>query len=499
MAWSYGVYNVRTGGLVVKVQPSSVSWKATLAGTGTGSFGFVLTDPTTVPAGFLARDLFQTKDRAIAVIWDDTYVAYAGVIGRASYARATGIVTVETDELRAAVFRKRFTGRAADYGTSWNMNVSLGVRDAAHSIVGRSLGLGAGYGLPVVVKGDMTPTPSLVPSWWSWGTLASLIPSTVDPSGYAIQVACGTGGWESARSARGPVVSVTPGQTVRVRVTAGSQGGADSVGRVLVEWGTAGSPPSSERFTNVATLTQGSVYVVDTTITVPAGTTRARFSVGVNAGSTGSWYFREFDVRPIYTANPFEREIRYWETVTVDSLLAEIEAQGVVAYFTPIATDEGRIVWQLAVEENPNLGLTNLPVSVPHSSVTDLSVTVDGAKQATAVIAVGKGSGADMKARVASSSVVSSAREVKVDAKDTDKAAELQRVASQGLLEMSDPVEQWSLKVMLGDDLPPAAVAPGMLLDLPIYGDPWIPDGPVEKAVVSLSGDASLVVTPEVQ
>lgn len=496
--WSYGVHNLSTGGLIANVFPSSVSWTRRLSGTGTGSFDFKLTDPAAVPAGD-ARDFFKPKDRAVSVRWNDEFVAYAGVVTKSVYDRSTGVLSVSTDELRSAVFRKRFTGRADNYGSSWNLNINTRVHDAVHAVVARSLGQGTGYGLPVLTYGDMTPPPSLVPSSWLWGAYASVIPSTVDPTGYAIQILCRAAtGDENDRAALGPEVTVSAGQSVQYRVTAGPQDGADSDAAVEVRWyGASGLIGTS---TAQSLTVAAGVQVVDTTVTAPAGATSARARFIVGAGSAGSWYFREFDVRPVRTTGPvFTREVRYWETVTVDSLLEEIEAQGCLVDFSPDVTPEGRLVWVMVVAVNLDRGLTSLSVDASESRITGLSVTTDGAKQATAVLAVGKGSGADMRTGYDSSTAGTSARDVKLDAKDTDRPADLQVAAREELKVLVDPIEQWSFSVRVGEDFSPWQVRPGRALDLSVFGDPFIPDGHRTKTVIALAGDASLTVTPEVQ
>jgi hypothetical protein len=495
--WSYSVHNVTTGGLLGNVFPESVSWTRRLTGTGTGTFSFKLTDPDVVPPGD-ARDFFRTKDRAIAVRWNDDYVAYAGVISRTDYDRASGVVSVDTAELRSDVFRRRFTGRVDNYGASWNLNIDTSVYDAAHAVVARSVGLGTGYGLPIITNGDMTPPPSLVPSMWLWGAYASVVPSSFDPTGYAIQVLCRAAtGDENDRAAIGPEVAVSAGQSVRYRVTAGPQDGADAAAAVEVRWYGAGGLISTS--TAQSLTVAGGAQVVDTTVTAPAGATSARARFIVGAGTTGSWYFREFDVRPVRTSPTFTRDVRFWETVSVDSLLEEIEAQGCQIDFVPDVTPEGRLIWTLVPAVVLNRGLTSLPIDAPESRITDLSVTLDGAKQATGVLAVGKGSGADMRTGYDSSTAGTSAREVTLDAKDTDRPADLQVAAREALKTLVGPVEQWSFKVRCGDDFSPYKVRPGMHVDLSVFDDPWLVDGHRDRMVIALAGDTSLTVTPEVQ
>ena len=198
-------------------------------------------------------------------------------------------------------------------------------------------------------------------------------------------------------------------------------------------------------------------------------------------------------------AGTFSRKARYYETVTIDDLLSEIEAQGVTIDFNPDLTADGDLAWVMVTGQSLDRGVTSLSVDAPDSPIRGLSVTDDGAKQSNGVLALGKGSGKEMKAGYATSTAGGSARDSKITLKDESNAIALGLAASAEMGSRLRPTEQWSFKVRVSDVVTPWMLRPGRVLDVSVFGDPWIPDGHRDLTVIAISGDGSLFVTPEVQ
>lgn len=202
-------------------------------------------------------------------------------------------------------------------------------------------------------------------------------------------------------------------------------------------------------------------------------------------------------VLPPHTAGELSRQIRFYETLSIDDALREVEDSGAQVDFEPTLTTDGHLRWQVTVGDIDR-GVVDLVVGAPQSPVTGLTVRVNGDKQASGVLALGKGQGEDMMTAYATDGSANVPALVqKVDAKDFDRVEEVARVAQQAITDAVWPVEQWSFGLNL-EHLDPALVRPGMRVRVDVRGDVWIPDGQREFQVTALSGDLTMQVSPEV-
>jgi len=206
---------------------------------------------------------------------------------------------------------------------------------------------------------------------------------------------------------------------------------------------------------------------------------------------------------PADGAGTLSRGVDYFETVTIEDLLLEVEDQsGVTVDFRPYLSGNS-LRWEArAVGTTQTFGTTDLPVSPPGSRVTGLTVQGDGKKQVTGVLALGNGTGEDMLTAYAPTSGSGATeipvRDEKRESKDLKTAAQLQRFADAEYAKWSKVREQLSFKVRADDELTPAFVQVGRLLRMDVRGDPWLPDGVRSQRVIALAGDMGLGLTPEV-
>lgn len=208
---------------------------------------------------------------------------------------------------------------------------------------------------------------------------------------------------------------------------------------------------------------------------------------------------------PADGSGTLSREVDFFEAITISDLFAEIEDQtGATLDFRPYYTSGGVLRWEArSLAPTTTVGVSDLPVTVPESRVVGLKVSVDGSKQVTGILALGNGTGEDMRAKYAplsgSGATVIPVRDERREAKDLETDAQLQRFADAEYAKWKDPVEQWSFTVRLDDDLGPDLLQAARLLRMDVRGDEWILDGLYQQRVIALAGDMTLAVRPEVQ
>ena len=203
-------------------------------------------------------------------------------------------------------------------------------------------------------------------------------------------------------------------------------------------------------------------------------------------------------------AGPLERQVDFFETMTINDLISEIEDEaGVTVDFRPYVTSGGLLRWETRVIGPETVyGVTDLPVTVEGSRVTNLQVVEDGSNQVTGILALGNGTGEDMLTAYAptggSGATAIPVRDEKRTAKDTKKKANLQRFADAEYAKWSVVREAWAFSTVVDDNLTPDMLAPGRQLRMDVRGDEWLTDGLRTRRVISLSGDLSMTLTPEV-
>lgn len=221
------------------------------------------------------------------------------------------------------------------------------------------------------------------------------------------------------------------------------------------------------------------------------------------AQSPSSEWTLPIDLPPDGTG-PLARSVDFYETVTIDDLLKEIEEQAnVTVDFRPYVTSAGLLRWETRVVGPATVyGVTDLPVTVEGSLVNGLRVVEDGTKQVTGILALGNGTGEDMLTAFAptsgSGATAIPVRDEKRSSKDLKDKPALQRFADAEYAKWSVVRESWSFNAMLGDNLTPEQLSPGRQLRMDVRGDDWLPDGLRTRRVIALSGDLSMTVTPEV-
>lgn len=150
--WGAWIYQTRTGSLELPVELSQSRWTRLLSGEGTGTH--------TVPVRNIPRTLRDEVTRgntySLAVTWNDSYVAYAGVIlGRRKVDR-TGEYVLRTKELPAAMFHKRMTFGVNQYNpATGQLSVSnRSYSGAVRAVLTAAMAPSSEWVLPIDLPGD---------------------------------------------------------------------------------------------------------------------------------------------------------------------------------------------------------------------------------------------------------------------------------------------------------------------------------------------------------
>lgn len=167
--------------------------------------------------------------------------------------------------------------------------------------------------------------------------------------------------------------------------------------------------------------------------------------------------------------------------------------------FEPQWSDAGTLKWVMrsGTDAAPKLsgGTTDWYMNVKERKLFNVSFAEDASQQATSVLAVGKGSEADMKVAYARVDSSLPALERIEPYKDIDDQNILQSHADADLATFKSPTEQWSAS-MLAENLP---MQLGSTMRLYFKGDPGASDGWHDLRVIGLSGDTSETVRVSLQ
>lgn len=206
---------------------------------------------------------------------------------------------------------------------------------------------------------------------------------------------------------------------------------------------------------------------------------------------------------PADASGTYSKAVKNYDVAFIESLLAQIEAEGYEIGFRPYLDSGFSLRYQVQVSPQITLGgAVTLPVSVKKSRVKSFKVVEDGSALLTGVFVVGNGTEADMSTGWAGTGGMSGMpiRDASISAKDVRDAAALNRIAAAEIAARVSPIVQRSFSVQVDDTFTPEFVSPGRLLDMDVRGDAWVGDGMERYRVVSVRGDyGSLTVTPEVQ
>ena len=219
------------------------------------------------------------------------------------------------------------------------------------------------------------------------------------------------------------------------------------------------------------------------------------------ATSLGPGY--ELAIAPNASGGPgagghWRREIHYYEVISVDDLLAEAEAQGVLIDFAPDLRADGSFAWVLVTARDLDRDVTPLVVGAPYSPVTSLTAVRSSRDRRSGVLSLGKGEGMDMKTGYAQGQEGRIARDGTLDLKDEEDVPQLMLAAQEEQKLLRNAATKWTLGVELGDQLRPWDMRVGRTLEIHTPGDPYLVDGPRDKVVLAVSGGMGNELTVEV-
>lgn len=190
---------------------------------------------------------------------------------------------------------------------------------------------------------------------------------------------------------------------------------------------------------------------------------------------------------------------RWYEVVTIEDCLGEIEKEGWEIDFYPTFDSTRKLSHVVRVGKPITGNLIDFNMTAASMPVTDLSVVTDGASQLTGVFVTGNGTGVDIVSGWAgnSGSTGIPIRDAPRSGNSEQSVAALTRIAEAYLADWDLPIEQWSFSLNLHGESP-LSVRPGEQVKFITRADPWIVDADRVFRVVAISGNMSLSVKPEV-
>lgn len=190
------------------------------------------------------------------------------------------------------------------------------------------------------------------------------------------------------------------------------------------------------------------------------------------------------------------------EGLTVENMLAQIEAEGIEIGFAPSIDANGYLRWTTQVGAPIMTGTPFLlPANAPGTIVMDPWSEEDYAEQYTGLLGFGKGYGED-RPWTYSPRVGDGIGDLPVMDTRTnfDRLTDQTRLNKANDVEFASrqlPIEQWDYRLFIGGT-GPAIAAPGRVHDLHTYGSLFNNDGSHLLRVDALSGGLNLTVEPEV-
>lgn len=231
-----------------------------------------------------------------------------------------------------------------------------------------------------------------------------------------------------------------------------------------------------------------------------AAAVRVVLNAAMKGGAVPGWEL-PIDL-PTDSAGGFSAAWRHDEGLTVENMLAQIEADGVDIDFAPYITSAGMLRWETRVGNPITVGTPfTLPVRAPGSIVMNPESDDDFSDQYTGLLGFGNGYGED-RLWTFSPRTGDGIGDLPV----MDTRTNFDRINDQTRLDAANDaeyakkhvsLEQWDYSLYIGG-IGPAMAAPGRLHDLHTYGSLFNLDGGRALRVDALSGGLNYVVKPEV-
>jgi hypothetical protein len=194
----------------------------------------------------------------------------------------------------------------------------------------------------------------------------------------------------------------------------------------------------------------------------------------------------------------FSAAWQYEERLNWQDHLVQIEQDGSEIDFRPYIDGSGYLRWETRVASAITSGAaTDLAAKAPGSRVTGLRVRDNYSRQVTGVRGYGKPGTVPKWQEYPPGGTPVSVRDVWVNFGDIP-SNRLQAAVDAEFYPRVAATRQWSFGLNVFP-MGPELAAPGRLLNLALYGDPFIADGKYATRVVSVRGDLSFNVRVEAQ
>ncbi|WP_417555587.1 hypothetical protein [Microbacterium sp.] len=229
-----------------------------------------------------------------------------------------------------------------------------------------------------------------------------------------------------------------------------------------------------------------------------SGAVRAIVDKAVQGNTTIGWDL-PIDYPPD-GAGGFSAVWRMEEGLTIEDMLTQMEEDGAEIDFAPYITPTGYLRWEVRVASRIQVGVPFLLAArAPGTIVADLETDEDFVRQRSGLLGFGGGSGQDRKWAWAGGGIAGMpVRDERISFPDITTQPRLQAAVDADYESRLTPTNQWKLTLFIGGTGPEIA-EPGRVLDMHVFGSAFIEDGSHKQRVIAARGDASLMVTPEVQ
>jgi hypothetical protein len=213
---------------------------------------------------------------------------------------------------------------------------------------------------------------------------------------------------------------------------------------------------------------------------------------------TSGWYY-PIDL-PADGAGSFTAAWKWWQKLTIEDLLKQVEDEGQEVLLRPYLTAGRQLRFQTIVAPAAVSGKSYFHLQAEDRPLSGVHYTLSGVDQVTGVQGLGSGTGQDQAYAVAGNmTFLIPARDVKITFNDLT-GDRLQAATDTARDRMRDPVAQWSIDAFTFDDkYGPEHALTGRAWQIESKGDPVIPDETHQLRVISASGSWSHQIKVGVQ
>lgn len=203
---------------------------------------------------------------------------------------------------------------------------------------------------------------------------------------------------------------------------------------------------------------------------------------------------------PADGAGTFSANWKWWQKLTIEDLLKQVEAEGYEVVLRPYLTAGRQLRFQTLVAPTVTIGQSYFHLQAEDRPLSGLHYKVSGAQQVTGVHGLGAGTGQDQESAVAGNETfLVPARDVKIKFPDLT-GTRLQAATNAARDAGRNPKVQWTVDAFtFSDEYGPEHALTGRAWQLESKGHPVYPDGLHQLRVIAASGSWSNQISTEVQ